>query len=130
MSRFPRRRFGGRTGSSAGNSTHEYTAPGRGLSTELPEKSPISALQTRPSPIRRNHDRAWDQNETTARKLHGCQDLNRIGPMRLVLAIALFSLWATSAAAQPAVLAPYSPTPRDVVDRMLAFAGVGPSDVV
>ncbi len=50
--------------------------------------------------------------------------------MRLVLAAALFSLWATSATAQPAVLAPYSATPLDVVERMLRFAGVGPGDVV
>jgi SAM-dependent methyltransferase len=33
-------------------------------------------------------------------------------------------------AAQPAVLAPYAPTPSDVVDRMLKLAGVGPRDVV
>jgi SAM-dependent methyltransferase len=32
--------------------------------------------------------------------------------------------------AQPAVLAPYSPTPMDVVERMLKLAGVGPRDVV
>jgi 23S rRNA G2445 N2-methylase RlmL len=50
--------------------------------------------------------------------------------MRLALAAALLSLGATGAAAQPAVLAPYSPTPMDVVERMLAFAGVGPTDVV
>ena len=28
------------------------------------------------------------------------------------------------------VLAPYSPTPMDVVDRMLKLAGTGPQDVV
>ena len=33
-------------------------------------------------------------------------------------------------AAQPAVLAPYSPTPMDVVERMLKLAGVGTRDVV
>jgi predicted RNA methylase len=33
-------------------------------------------------------------------------------------------------AAQPAVLAPYSATPMDVVERMLTLAGVGPRDVV
>ena len=33
-------------------------------------------------------------------------------------------------AAQPAVLAPYSPTPMDVVARMLKFAGVGQRDVL
>jgi ribosomal protein L11 methylase PrmA len=32
--------------------------------------------------------------------------------------------------AQPAVLAPYSPTPMDVVARMLKLAGVGSRDVV
>ena len=33
-------------------------------------------------------------------------------------------------AAQPAVLAPYSPTPMDVVDRMLVLSDVGAKDVV
>jgi SAM-dependent methyltransferase len=33
-------------------------------------------------------------------------------------------------AAQPAVLAPYSPTPPDVVERMLRLAGVGSRDVL
>jgi SAM-dependent methyltransferase len=50
--------------------------------------------------------------------------------MRVVLTAALLSLTAVKATAQPAVLAPYSPTPIDVVERMLKFAGVGPGDVV
>jgi SAM-dependent methyltransferase len=35
-----------------------------------------------------------------------------------------------SPTAQPAVLAPYSPTPMDVVTRMLTLAGVGPRDIL
>ena len=50
--------------------------------------------------------------------------------MRVLMAATLLSLLATKANAQPANLAPYSPTPLDVVVRMLTFAGVGPSDVV
>jgi predicted RNA methylase len=50
--------------------------------------------------------------------------------MRLLLTAALLSLFPGNLAAQPAVLAPYSPTPMDVVDRMLKLAGVGPRDVV
>ena len=43
----------------------------------------------------------------------------------------LLSLAAVAAPlAQPPVLAPYSPTPMDVVERMLALAGVGSRDVV
>jgi len=50
--------------------------------------------------------------------------------MRPLVAILLGLATAAAAAAQPAVLAPYSPTPTDVVDRMLRLAGVGPKDVV
>ena len=50
--------------------------------------------------------------------------------MHLRLTVALLSLFAIQLTAQPAVLAPYSPTPMDVVERMLAFAKVGPRDVV
>jgi ribosomal protein L11 methylase PrmA len=50
--------------------------------------------------------------------------------MRVVMTVALLSLAALKATAQPAVLAPYSPTPMDVVDRMLTFAGVGQGDLV
>jgi len=50
--------------------------------------------------------------------------------MRVLAAAALLSLFATDITAQPAVLAPYSPTPIDVVQRMLALARVGPRDVV
>src|SRR5262245_59557308 len=50
--------------------------------------------------------------------------------MRAWIGVALLSLFATDATAQSAVLAPYSPTPTDVVERMLKLAGVGPSDVV
>ena len=50
--------------------------------------------------------------------------------MRVWIAVALLSLMAADATAQPAVLAPYSPTPPDVVERMLKLAGVRPSDVV
>jgi SAM-dependent methyltransferase len=50
--------------------------------------------------------------------------------MRVVVTAALLSLMAIRAMAQPAVLAPYSPTPPDVVERMLKFAGVGPEDMV
>jgi SAM-dependent methyltransferase len=46
------------------------------------------------------------------------------------MAVALLSLLAADATAQPAVLAPYSPTPTDVVERMLRLAGVGANDVV
>lgn len=50
--------------------------------------------------------------------------------MRVLLLGLLLSLFAGNATAQPAVLAPYSPTPPDVVERMLKLAGVGPRDVV
>ena len=50
--------------------------------------------------------------------------------MRVWIGVALLSLLAANATAQPAVLAPYSPTPADVVERMLKLAGVRPSDVV
>jgi SAM-dependent methyltransferase len=46
------------------------------------------------------------------------------------MAAALLSLSVATLAAQPAVLAPYSPTPMDVVERMLKLAGVGRGDVV
>jgi len=47
-----------------------------------------------------------------------------------LLAALLTLAAAPTAAAQTAVLAPYSPTPMDVVERMLRLAGVGPKDVV
>jgi protein-L-isoaspartate O-methyltransferase len=50
--------------------------------------------------------------------------------MRVLLVVLLLSLFPRQATAQPAVLAPYSPTPPDVVERMLKLAGVGPRDVV
>jgi protein-L-isoaspartate O-methyltransferase len=46
------------------------------------------------------------------------------------LAAVLSILLTVQLAAQPAVLAPYSPTPPDVVSRMLTLARVGPSDTV
>jgi predicted RNA methylase len=49
---------------------------------------------------------------------------------RLMVALLLILAALATPAAQPAVLAPYSATPMDVVHRMLAFAGVGPNDVV
>ena len=51
--------------------------------------------------------------------------------MRRPVVAVLLSLAAVgNPLAQPAVLAPYSPTPMDVVDRMLRLAGVGSQDVV
>jgi SAM-dependent methyltransferase len=50
--------------------------------------------------------------------------------MRVFFVAGLLSLIAVQATAQPAVLAPYSPTPMDVVARMLKLAAVGPRDVV
>jgi SAM-dependent methyltransferase len=50
--------------------------------------------------------------------------------MRVAVTVALLSLVVVKTTAQPAVLAPYSPTPLDVVERMLKFARVGPGDVV
>lgn len=50
--------------------------------------------------------------------------------MRVWIGVALLSLLAADATAQPVVLAPYSPTPTDVVERMLKLAGVRSSDVV
>jgi len=44
--------------------------------------------------------------------------------------VVLLSLLTVQLTAQPAVLAPYSPTPMDVVQRMLALGKVGPRDVV
>ena len=49
---------------------------------------------------------------------------------RSTVALLLSLATLATAAAQPAVLAPYSPTPMDVVERMLKLAGVGPQDVV
>ena len=50
--------------------------------------------------------------------------------MRVWTTLALMSLLAVDATAQPAALAPYSPTPTDVVERMLRLARVGPKEVV
>ncbi len=50
--------------------------------------------------------------------------------MPVLLLAALLSLFTVQLTAQPAVLAPNSPTPPDVVQRMLALARVGPADVV
>ena len=50
--------------------------------------------------------------------------------MRAGTTVLLLSLFTVDFIAQPPVLAPYSPTPMDVVDRMLSFAKVGPRDVV
>lgn len=50
--------------------------------------------------------------------------------MRPWVIVALLSQFTVQLAAQPAVLAPYSPTPMDVVRRMLTFGKVGPQDVV
>ena len=50
--------------------------------------------------------------------------------MRVCTALVLMSLLAADAVAQPAVLAPYSPTPSDVVERMLTLAEVKQGDVV
>jgi SAM-dependent methyltransferase len=50
--------------------------------------------------------------------------------MPVRLAAALLSLFMVQLTAQPSVLAPYSPTPMDVVQRMLTLARVGPADVV
>jgi protein-L-isoaspartate O-methyltransferase len=50
--------------------------------------------------------------------------------MRVVIFAVALSWFAVDATAQPAVLAPYSPTPPEVVERMLKLAGVGPRDVV
>jgi protein-L-isoaspartate O-methyltransferase len=44
--------------------------------------------------------------------------------------VVTMSLLAAQATAQPVVLAPYTPTPMDVVERMLTLAGVGRRDVV
>lgn len=43
---------------------------------------------------------------------------------------ALLAVWTLSPAAQTRNLAPYVPTPSDVVERMLTLAKVGPRDVV
>jgi protein-L-isoaspartate O-methyltransferase len=50
--------------------------------------------------------------------------------MPVPLAAVLSILLTVQLTAQPAVLAPYSPTPPDVVSRMLTLAGVGPRDTV
>ena len=50
--------------------------------------------------------------------------------MRVLFAGVLLSLLIARPMAQPASLAPYSPTPPDVVGRMLKLANVGPRDVV
>jgi SAM-dependent methyltransferase len=50
--------------------------------------------------------------------------------MRVLILVVTLSWFGLDAAAQPAVLAPYSPTPPDVVERMLKLAAVSPKDVV
>lgn len=50
--------------------------------------------------------------------------------VRPVAVLLLCLAAAATPLAQPAVLAPYSPTPMDVVARMLKLAGVGSRDVV
>ena len=50
--------------------------------------------------------------------------------LRAMAALLLCLAAVAGPAAQPAVLAPYSPTPMDVVGRMLKLAGTGPRDVV
>lgn len=47
-----------------------------------------------------------------------------------MLAIVLLAPFGTASAQQPASLAPYVPTPQDVVNRMLELAGVTRNDVV
>lgn len=49
---------------------------------------------------------------------------------RLLTGFAVCLLLTASASTQPASLAPYVPTPPDVVTRMLELAGTGPDDVV
>lgn len=49
---------------------------------------------------------------------------------RTVLAGLLAAIMGVSSAAQTRSLAPFLPTPDDVVTRMLRLAGVGPDDVV
>jgi SAM-dependent methyltransferase len=93
----------------------------------MPEKSPISALQTRPVPVRRTAGAITNPTP----KSYAHQDLEcRILSMRPPLTTALLTLAVATTAAQPAVLAPYSATPMDVVERMLKLAGTGPRDVV
>jgi ribosomal protein L11 methylase PrmA len=46
------------------------------------------------------------------------------------MAVTLYTALAAQVAEQSRSLAPYVPTPQDVVDRMLTLAEVGPNDVV
>lgn len=50
--------------------------------------------------------------------------------IRLAAAAAIVALAAASTGAQPPNLAPYVPTPHDVVTRLLTLAGAGPADFV
>jgi SAM-dependent methyltransferase len=50
--------------------------------------------------------------------------------LRTFFLLALLAGWQANPAHPPTNLAPYVPTPPEVVDRMLAFAKVGPKDVV
>jgi predicted RNA methylase len=50
--------------------------------------------------------------------------------LRTFFLLALLAGWQANPAHPPTSLAPYVPTPPEVVDRMLAFAQVGPKDVV
>jgi len=50
--------------------------------------------------------------------------------LRTFFLLALLAGWQANPAHPPTSLAPYVPTPPEVVDRMLAFAKVGPKDVV
>ena len=91
--------------------------PDFGTSDPLAARSPQACRKT---------GRPW----SGARKSHDCQDLNRIESMRPWVIVALLSQFTVQLAAQPAVLAPYYPTPIDVVQRMLTIGKVGPRDVV
>jgi ribosomal protein L11 methylase PrmA len=50
--------------------------------------------------------------------------------IRRLVVICLAALASAAPGAQPRSLAPYVPTPPDVVDRMLTLAGTGPADIV
>jgi cyclopropane fatty-acyl-phospholipid synthase-like methyltransferase len=53
-----------------------------------------------------------------------------MAPMLRLLAALLVAALAAFPAAQTDSLAPFVPTPMEIVDRMLQLAGVGPDDVV
>src|SRR5688572_27298080 len=150
MSRFPRCRKVDSSGLVLGTAPRSIAHPPERNQRKMPEKHPISALQTRQMPVGRLT--SMRAPRPLVAKLFVLQDLGRVTrssqqmspreynptvlrlgrPKILLTAVltAIALLLQSSVAAQSKSLAQYVPTPADVVERMLTLAKVGPSDVV